>query len=106
MVCCRSDRLETYHGAGGELDLLQRSLTESERIAEIARRRVVEHGRFVADVPAHANGAGKEVFDASAQAERELGFRRNVVRSEKRRAKAGERERLQPCVGAAESIDD
>ena len=86
-------------------DLLQRSLTESKRNADVARRRVVEHGRFVADVPSHANRAEEEVFDAPAEAERELGLRRNVLRLKKRRAKPGEHKRLDPCA-AAESIDD
>jgi hypothetical protein len=29
--------LETHHGTGAEVDLLQRALAESERIAEVAR---------------------------------------------------------------------
>src|SRR4029453_9270979 len=98
--------LEAHHRTRSELDLLQRSLTKPERIAEVAGRRVVEHRRLVGETPAYPNGAEPEVFEAAAEAERQLGFRRYVVRTEERRAETGKYKRLQPCVRAAESIDD
>src|SRR5687767_14263319 len=93
---------EPYDGGAGDLDLLQGILTEAERIAEAARVFVVQHGRLVSEVASKTDRLPGEVFDAPAEAERELGLGLAIVRAEKRGAEACERKEAQPRVSRAE----
>src|SRR5688572_27914527 len=65
---------ETHHAASGEFDLRQRALTEAERIAEVARVFVVQHGHLVSNVRSHADRVPAKVLDSATKPERELGF--------------------------------
>ena len=91
---------EAHDHRGRGLNLIQRPLTEPERIAEVAGLFVVEHRRLVSNLPANADVAPREVFDAAAESERELGLGFEVVGAEDIHAKAREQDRRDANPGA------
>jgi hypothetical protein len=54
---------ESHDGCRRHLDLVQRALTEAERITEVARILVVEHGRLVPEMRAYAEAIPCEILD-------------------------------------------
>ena len=60
---------EPYDSPGGDLDLLQGALTETERVAEVAGIFVVQDRRRISDVSTEADRFPRKVLDSAAETE-------------------------------------
>ena len=96
---------EADDGPDGELDLLQGSLAEPERVTEVTGIFVVQQRGLVSKVSAKADRLPGKVFDAAAEAERQLRLGLEIVPAQEGRAETREDKRSQPRVRGPEQAN-